>query len=131
MILLDTQVLVWLVIEPERLSRAASSAVRRARVSDGIAISAITLWELAMLFARNRIETYGTIETSVATIVESASVAIKPLTIAIAAMATQFPEEFPRDPADRIVAATARIEGLSLITRDERIRESSLLRTIW
>lgn len=131
MILLDTQVLVWLVIEPERLSRAASSAVRRARVSDGIAISAITLWELAMLFARNRIETYGTIETSVATIVESASVAIKPLTIAIAAMASQFPQEFPRDPADRIVAATARVEGLTLITRDERIRESSLLRTIW
>jgi PIN domain nuclease of toxin-antitoxin system len=130
-ILLDTQVLVWLVVDPDRLSRAASSAIRRARLADGIAISAITLWELSMLFSRDRIESYGTVESSVATVVESASVAIKPLTIAIAAMAAQFPENFPRDPADRIIAATARLEGLNLITRDERIRESPLLRTTW
>lgn len=131
MILLDTQVLVWLVIEPERISRAAASAIRRARGSDGIAISAITLWELAMLFARRRIESYGTVETSVATIVESAAVAIKPLTVAIAAMAAQFPEDFPRDSADRIIAATARMEAMNLITRDERIRKSPLLSTTW
>ena len=49
----------------------------------------------------------------------------------IAALATQFPEDFPRDPADRLIAATARAEGLTLVTRDERIRASALVRTVW
>jgi PIN domain nuclease of toxin-antitoxin system len=49
-ILLDTHVLAWLVAQPEKLSRRAASAIRRARASDGLAISDITLWELAFLF---------------------------------------------------------------------------------
>ena len=47
MILLDTHAIVWLVIAPERLSRAAASAIRRAQASDGIAIADVTLFELA------------------------------------------------------------------------------------
>jgi len=54
-----------------------------------------------------------------------------PITPAIAALATQFPESYPRDPADRLIGATARAEGLPLVTRDERIRSSPLLKTIW
>src|SRR5437667_4945013 len=51
-ILLDTHVLAWLVAQPEKLSRRAASAIRRARANDGLAISDITLWELAFLFSR-------------------------------------------------------------------------------
>ena len=131
MILLDTQVLVWIVAEPERISRSASAAIRRARLSDGIAVSAMSLWEMAMLFARGRLTPYGTVEASVSLVVQSASVAIKPLTLAIAALATQFPDDFPHDPADRLIAATARAEGMTLVTRDERIRRSPLLKTLW
>ena len=47
------------------------------------------------------------------------------------AAASAIPEDYPRDPADRLIGATARAEGLTLITRDERIRQSKLLRTIW
>ncbi|MGA8151268.1 MAG: PIN domain-containing protein [Terriglobales bacterium] len=56
MILLDTHVLIWAAIEPKRLSRAAVSALRRARATDGMAVASITLWETASLFARGRIE---------------------------------------------------------------------------
>jgi len=58
-------------------------------------------------------------------------VSVKPLTAEIAAAAAQFPEDFARDPADRLIAATASIEGLPLVTRDEQIRRSPLLKTIW
>ena len=129
MILLDTHVLAWAVAESKRLSRAATTAIRKARAEDGVGIAAITLWELAALVARGRIQAYGTVEASVRLLVEG--VIVKPLTAEIAALATQFPDNYPRDPADRLIGATARAEGLVLITREENIRRSPLVKTIW
>ena len=131
MILLDTHVLAWLVADPARLSRPAASAIRRARANQGIGIAAISLWELAMLFARGRLEAMGSLEASVQLVIDRAGVIVKPLTPEVAVLATQFPPDFPLDPADRLIAATARAEGLTLITRDERIRNCPLVKTIW
>jgi len=128
-ILLDTHVLVWAVAEPKRLSRAAAAAIRRARQGQGVAIAAITLWELATLISRGHIQAYGTIDTSLQLLIEG--VAVRPLTPEIAALATQFPDGYPADPADRLIGATARAEGMVLVTRDERIQQSPLLRTLW
>jgi PIN domain nuclease of toxin-antitoxin system len=130
-ILLDTHVVIWAAIEPKRLSRAAASALRRARVADGLALAAISLWEIASLFARGRVQTYGTVEASVRQVLETVGVIVKPITVEIAALATQFPENYPRDPADRLIAATARAEGIALVTHDENIRRCALLKTIW
>jgi len=130
-ILLDTHVLVWAAIEPKRLSRAADAALRRAKVSDGLAVAAISLWEAASLFARRRIESYTTVEASVRQVLETVGVVVKPLTVEVAVLATQFAEDYPRDPADRIIGATARAEGMALVTHDQRIRDCPLLRTIW
>jgi PIN domain nuclease of toxin-antitoxin system len=130
-ILLDTHALVWLVADPARLSRTAAAAIRRARASQGIGIAAISLWELAMMFSRGRLEATGTLEASVQMVIDRSGVIVRPLTPEVAALATQFPPDFPLDPADRLIAATARAEGLTLITRDERIRKSPLVRTLW
>jgi PIN domain nuclease of toxin-antitoxin system len=56
---------------------------------------------------------------------------VKPITPEIAALSTQFPDDYSRDPADRLIGATARAEGVPLVTRDENIRKSTLLNTIW
>ena len=131
MILLDTHVLLWLVTDPNRLSRPAASVIRRARVRDGMVISDITLLELAILFAKGRVRTSGTIEDSVQEVVQASGVIVRPITPLIATLATQFPEDYPRDPADRLIGATARAEGIALVTRDQRIQSSPLLKTIW
>jgi len=130
-ILLDTHVVVWAAIEPQRLSRAATAALRRGRASGGLAIAAISLWEMASLFSRRRVESFGTVAASVHQVLEAVGVTVKDLTLEIAVLATQFPEEYPRDPADRLIGATALAEGLALVTRDDRIRSSPLLKTIW
>ncbi len=129
MILLDTHVLFWAVDDSRILSRPAAAAIRRARRSDGVAVSAITVWELALLFSRGKIRGYGTVEASVRLLLEGVSV--RPITPEIAALATQFPDDYPHDPVDRLIGATARAEGMTLVTRDERIRRSPLLRTVW
>ena len=129
MIVLDTHVLLWAIVDSKKLSRAADAAIRRSRQVDGLAISAISLWELASLVARGRIRSYGTVESSLNRLIEG--VTVKPVTPEIATLAAQFPDDYSRDPADRLIGATARAEGLALVTRDEGIRKSPLLKTIW
>jgi PIN domain nuclease of toxin-antitoxin system len=128
-ILLDTHVVAWAANDSKQLSREAASAIRRARRGGGLAVSAITVWELALLVARGKVQVYGSLETSLRLLLEDLT--ILPITPEIAALATQFPDDYPRDPADRLIGATARAEGMTLVTRDERIRRSPLLRTVW
>ncbi|MGB6679440.1 MAG: type II toxin-antitoxin system VapC family toxin [Terriglobales bacterium] len=130
-ILLDTHVLVWMVADEDRLSRHAKSAIQRARLSDGLGIADVTIWELAFLIARGALRTHSTIENTVRNFVTRSGVIVKPITAEVAVLATQFPEDYPKDPIDRLIGATARAEGIALVTRDEKIRRSPLLKTIW
>ena len=129
MILLDTHVLFWAGGQSQMLSKDAAASIRRARRGDGVAISAISIWELALLFACGKIQGSGTIEGSIRDLLEG--VTVLSITPEIASLTTQFPEDYPRDPADRLIGATARAEGMTLVTRDERIRRSPLIRTVW
>jgi PIN domain nuclease of toxin-antitoxin system len=131
MILLDTHAWFWSAAEPHRLSARATAAVRDARTTGGLGVAAISLWELAMLIARGRVEVQGSTETLLAELVETTGVIVKDLSPAVAALASQYPDDFPRDPADRLIAATARVEGAALVTKDGRLRASPFVRTIW
>jgi PIN domain nuclease of toxin-antitoxin system len=131
LILLDTHAVVWLATEPTRLSRKAASAIRRAGSSGGIAIASITLWEIAVFLAKGRLRAPGTLEASLEALLEATGAVVREVTPEIAALSVQFPDDYPRDPADRLIGATARAGALPLVTRDEAIRASPLIRTIW
>jgi PIN domain nuclease of toxin-antitoxin system len=95
-ILLDTHVLVWLTTEPTRLSKHASSAIKRASRGGGIAISAIMLCELAWLVSYGRLQVAGTVEAYLDEVSSRASV--RPITAKVAAWANQYPADYSGDP---------------------------------
>lgn len=129
MILLDTHVLIWLAAEPSKLSRNASEAIRTASREGGIAISAITLWELAWLAANGRLGITGTVDSFVEKI--SSRTAIRPITVKIAVLANQLPSDYSADPCDRLIGATALADGIALVTKDRNIRECRQIKSIW
>ncbi len=129
MILLDTHVLLWMSSDPKRLSQTARQAIRDARQETGIAVATITLWELAWLVDNGRILVAGSVESFVRETV--ARVILRPITPEIAALAVRLPKEYPRDPADRLIGATALVEGTPLVTADAGIRRTKVVETIW
>ena len=130
MILLDTHVVIWLAGEPEKLSKNAAQAIAEARKDGGgLAISALTLFELAHLVVRKRIQMDLSLDEFLSD-VESRFI-VRPLNARIAARAIQFPHTYPNDPIDRIIGATAIVDQLPLITADERMRRSGVIKTVW
>lgn len=131
MILLDTHVVFWMASKPERLSRAARRAIAKAASGDGLAISSISLWELALLIARGQIGVLGSMEGFLKEICQRQGLVVLDITPEIAALALHVSPDFPHDPADRLISATARAHGLRLVTKDQYMQDSPLLRTIW
>ena len=87
-----------------------------------VAIIAITLWEIALLSARGRIELKELPESWLEEIEEHPMIVVLPLTARIAVESVRLGSGFHNDPADQIIVATARLHGLRLMTADERIR---------
>lgn len=131
MILLDTHALFWLFVKPDRLSPAASRAVQKALQGGGMAIASVSLWEIAHLAVAGRIGFEGSLEGLLNRIVGRADMTVLEITPEVALLAARFPPSFPGDPVDRIIAGTALANGLALVTKDARLQDSPLLKTVW
>jgi PIN domain nuclease of toxin-antitoxin system len=130
LILIDTPVVLWLASDPRRISSKATAAIDSARRdARGVAICDITLLELSMLAAKERIEVSISLESFLAEI--ERRFVVLPLSARACARAAALPPSYPKDPADRIIGATALVEGLPLVTADREIRRMKLICTIW
>lgn len=132
--LLDTQTWVWSVLDHPRLSRRARATLDGLGDDERVGIAAISLKEAAWHLARGRIavdESFGPWPLWLRAAASSPRLEVLPLTIDVAIESEHLGEGFSPDPADRLIAATARVHDLILITSDRPMRKSGAVRTIW
>lgn len=115
--------------DPGRLSSKARQQIIDARRNTGLAIADITLWELAWLAEHQRILYSGSVESFVRETVSR--VVVKAMSPEIVAVAAHLPDNYPKDPIDRLIGSTAIVEGMALITADDKIRNSGIVECIW
>ena len=132
MIVLDTHVLIWWVSgATDQLSPAAQQAITQ-EIQDGkIVVSSISAWELAMLVAKDRLALSMDVADWLACVDQIETLSFVPVDNIIAVKSTELPGEFHKDPADRIIVATARKVAAPLVTADEKILAYPHVRTIW
>jgi PIN domain nuclease of toxin-antitoxin system len=131
MITVDTHVIIWDALKPELLTARAKKAIQAANQTDGIIICDISLWEIAMLMQKNRLEVHTTYLEFITLVKASNNYIIKGITPEIAELSAQLPSEINLDPTDRIIAATSIITNTRLITADKNLRQSKKIQTIW
>jgi PIN domain nuclease of toxin-antitoxin system len=122
-LLLDTQVLVRLTDGNQKLGIRAREAIRLAYSEDRAVVSAITPWEIALLVSKGRLTLEREVLTWIHTALAVPGVRLIPLEPEIAVASTRLPWEMHPDPADRILVATARSLGATLVTADGALLE--------
>jgi PIN domain nuclease of toxin-antitoxin system len=121
LLLLDTHVWLWLNAGSPDLSTQTRHAINRAAAAGTLRIAAISLWEIALLASHGRIVLGKSIGLWLEEALADPGPAIDPLSPQIAIESYALPDAFHRDPADRLIVATARVANATLMTRDQRI----------
>ena len=128
MIVLDTATWIWRASDPKRLTTRARRAIDGA---ERVLVSAISVWEVAMLDAKRRIQLDRPVERWVGVALALPGIQLAPLEPAIAVRSTKLPGEFHPDPADRIIVATALENAVPIVTPDDRIRSYPHVQSTW
>ena len=128
--LLDTHALVWAVESPQLLA-----AKCRRLLLDGqnhpLGVSAISLWEIAHKATAGRLQLSLPLADWLGRAARPPFVTILPVDEKIAVESALLPGSFHKDPADRMIVATARLHGLTLLTKDRNIRGYAGVKTLW
>ena len=128
--LLDTHVLIWWLNDRGRLSPAQREVVDSVRPEEPLLVSDISLWEVATLHGLDRIRLALPLREWLEKATAPPLVQRYGISPAIAAEVAALPDSFHRDPADRILVATARVLGATLLTQDRRIVDAALADTL-
>ena len=131
MILLDTHALIWWFEGSPRLSLAAKAAIENPRRLSRVTISSLSCWEIALLNAHGRIDLSAELHDWIIAIQKLRRVRFIPVNNKIAITSVELPGQFHKDPADRIIVATAITMNIPLVTVDQKIRAYPHVQTIW
>jgi PIN domain nuclease of toxin-antitoxin system len=128
--LLDTHVLLWWLSSASRLSPRQEEVLRERSEERPLWVSDITLWEIATLVSLGRIKLHLPLREWLEQATAPPLVQRLPISPAVAAEVATLPGSFHRDPADRIIVASARVVGATLLTQDRRIIEAEIVPTL-
>ncbi len=131
MITIDTHIIVWDALKPEALSPKAKKVIDQANEKDGIIISKISLWEIAMLMKKKRLEIEVPYIEFIDLVISSNNYILKGITPDIANISVNLPDSINHDPADRIICATSMAYKAPLVTADKNLLKSKSIKTIW
>ena len=127
-VLLDTHVWIWTQEQPDAIGTKARSLLET--TTDELCVSAVSSLEIARLVAAGMLELKGSLDRWVRTAIDSLEARSIDVDHRIAIEAYKLPGRFHKDPADRMLVATARINELTLVTADERILAYKPVRTL-
>ena len=130
MILLDTHAWWWSLTEPENLSKTAIKTIRQTK-SDQRMIASISIWEFAMMAAKKRIRLKISVAKWLSRALKETGLGVIEISPEIAIDACTLPGNFHKDPADRLIVATARVNNLRLVTKDEKMLAYPHVDAVW
>lgn len=128
--LLDTHAWIWWIEQDARLGAKAISALDSLPADRRPFLCDISLWEVATLVERGRLRLDVPFDDWLDAAAHPRSVRLLPISARVAAEVARLPDSFHRDPADRIIVATSRAQGIPVLTHDDRIRRSRLV-SLW
>jgi len=131
MLILDTCALIYDALNPASLSRKAVKAIEKGEEGGVLAFSDISLWEIAMLIGKGRLDPGTDAITFLRLLHTARKIRILPITPEIAATSANSSIFAHGDPADRIIAATAIVHDAELVTCDGYLSAVKGLRVIW
>ena len=131
LILLDTHVWLWYFDNPALLSEAARDAIDKNIPERGLTVSAISAWEIYQQEARAKLILDRPASEWIAQSRALPFFHFTPIDEPITRESVQLPGDFHSDPADRMIVATARLLGVPLVTKDEKILSYPEVHTIW
>ena len=130
MILLDTHAWWWSLTEPENLSKTAIKTIRQTK-SDQRMIASISIWEFAMMAAKKRIRLKVSLAKWLSRALKETGLGVIEISPEIAIDASNLPGNFHKDLADRLIVATARVNNLRLVTKDEKMLSYPHVDAVW
>lgn len=131
MLILDTCALVFDSLDPERLSKKAKAAIAQADDAGTVACCDISLWEIAMLVSKGRLDPGTNAQEFIHLVLAARKIDVIPITPEIAAKSAVSEFCSHGDPADRIIAASTIIHKAKLVTSDSKLATVNGLQIVW
>lgn len=131
MIVLDTHIIIWDALAAAKLSKTAKAKIEEADQKSALIICDISIWEIAMLVNKQRVQVDETPANLIRIILDSRNYTVRSISPEIAELSVNLGDEINSDPADRLIVATSIVENFPLVTADKNLRKAKSVETIW